>query len=594
MYRRTGARFNRGRIATTAAAGGATADLLTVAQSLGAVLMIDPVTASSFTLSGSSVTAVIDRISGTACTVLGAPQWSATSFNGGPGFTFDGVDDLFQGTQAPALAALTGSSNLTIVEAVDQPTDDFGAYYFGTAKDTGVNANKSLGQSTTGSGRWRMQTINDAGTAATVETDAAGGVGGPVLLEYQGGTVDTLRVNRVGTSVAGTAHNPGTLIPTRWGLGGIPRATPTYSPSTCGLFLLFSRHLTDAEKDQLYAAMAAHSPSLRLSGFALKYGTTDHQFQIGGDAGYVAAFDPTARRFWRFGCDSNGGENINDLDVIQWVNVDTWLSGVSPTTIGASGGFAVWHSGIAKFIIYGGRTAGAGNGITTVWTFDPVTERLTTLTETLPVGLAAAAAAVHPASGKVYIFGGYVSPGVTVATIYAHDPVAGTITNTTATLPAVNSNIGAVWAEDVSKFFLIGGYNGTLVSPNVIWTYDPATPASNAVDTGQVLSLGLENQHGAYYSGRIYTFGGYKRDNSTYYKVIHRINTNPVSVSVLPATIYREDDDAVAFHDSVTGKIFSGPWIHSSQAADNNGPDKRVIAGFNPTTETMDPEPSLL
>jgi hypothetical protein len=158
----------------------------------------------------------------------------------------------------------------------------------------------------------------------------------------------------------------------------------------------------------------------------------------------------------------------------------------------------------------------------------------------------------------------------------------------------VNSNMGAVWADDVAKFFLIGGYNGTNVSPATILTYDPATPAVNPANTAQVLSLGLENQHGAYYDGRIYTFGGYRRDNATYYKLIHRINTNPVSVSVLAATIHREDDDAVAFTDAVTGKIFSGPWIHSSQATDNNGPDKRVIAVLDPVTETMAAEPALV
>jgi hypothetical protein len=317
-------------------------------------------------------------------------------------------------------------------------------------------------------------------------------------------------------------------------------------------------------------------------------GVTDHQFQVGGDAGYVAGLDPNTRRFWRFGGDDT------DRDLIQWVNIDTWISGQSATTIPASGGYAVWHPGIAKFIIYGGRVGAAWPGVTTIWTFDPVTEVRTTLAETLPVGLAAASAVLHPASGKVYIFGGVATgPTDTKNTIYVHDPGAGTVTNTTAVLPAANSNIGAVWADDVAKVFLIGGYDGS-ISLDVILTYDPATPAVNPVNTGQVLSTELENEHGAYFDGRIYCFGGYRRQNSTYYDIIHRINTSPVAVSVLAETIYRADDDAIAFADSVTGKVFAGPYIHSSQVTDNHGPDKRIMVELDPVTETLAPEPALL
>lgn len=561
-------------------------DLLTVIQALGGVLLIDPVTASSFELSGADVTALTERISSTACTILGAPQYGATAFNGGPGFTFDGTDDLIRGTQAAALAALTDNNEFTMICAVDPTTDDLSAYYFSPARDDNNNGVKSLGQSAAGDGRWRAQSINDAGSVTTRETDASGGVTGPVILEYEGGTEDTLRVNRVLTSLNGTAHNPGTLTPTRWGLGGVARQSPIYSPFTCGIFILFPSHLSDTDKDMLYNAMAAHDESLALDGATLKSGVTDHQFQVGGDAGYTAALDPTSRKFWRFGGAST------DKDLIQWVNIDTWVSGLSPTTIGAATGFAVWHSGISKFIIYGGRTQAAGAGITTVWTFDPATEVLTELSEELPVGLSVPIAAVHPASGDVYIFGGITSTATPVDTIYVHDVGAGTITDTTAVLPEVNAQMGVIWAEDVELFFLIGGWDGS--SPDYIWTYDPATPSVDAADTGEVLSIGLENLHGAYYDGRIYTFGGYRQDNATYYDRIHRIDTNPVAVSVLTETCHRADDDAVAFYDSVTGKIYVGPWLHSSQVADNHGPDKRVVLEFDPTTETLAAEPSLI
>lgn len=314
-------------------------------------------------------------------------------------------------------------------------------------------------------------------------------------------------------------------------------------------------------------------------------GYSDHKFQIGGDAGQTSGFDPVRRKFWRF------GSSDVSRSVIQWVDVDTWVAGQSFTTIPVSTGGCVWHADQSLFYIYGGMTNSGDTTVNTIYSFNPVTEVLTLLTETMPTAHRQPGAAVHPSSGKVYLFGG---SGANTDTIAVHDPVAGTCTDTTANMPQVISGVGAVWAPNISKFVLIGGSDQTTDYADIL-TYDPATPAVNPVDTGvNVSTHGRENLHGAYYNGSIYIFGGYSYELTTYYNLIERIDLSPsVSCTLLAETTHRADDDATAHYDSVTGKIFVGPWLHSSQVTDNNGPDKRVILEFDPDTETLTAEPSL-
>ena len=311
----------------------------------------------------------------------------------------------------------------------------------------------------------------------------------------------------------------------------------------------------------------------------------DHQFQVGGDAGYMAGFDPIRRRLWRFGADDT------DEDRIQWADIDTWYTGTSHTTTPIAGGGCVWHEQLQLFFLYGGRYGGDVTRSADCYSFDPATHVLTLLSETLEAPRNSVSACYCPNNGLVYLFGGSI-PNTDV--IYVHNPYAGTITNTTALLPQAQAGQGAVWAEDVERIFIISGSDQTTDYPSIL-TYNPASPATDPVDTGVDVSVqGRENLHGAYVNGSIYIFGGYSYEEHTYYDLIERITTNGVACTTLAQTCWRADDDAVAFYDPVTEKIYCGPWIHSSQAVDNNGPDKRMIMEFDVATEQLIEEPALL
>jgi len=89
------------------------------------------------TLSGNQVTAWTDRKSGhslTQATSSARPTWSATSFNGAPGLTFDGSDDELTGTGAGLLAALPSGSSPSELWGVvqqDAPGSDAGVRHLG-------------------------------------------------------------------------------------------------------------------------------------------------------------------------------------------------------------------------------------------------------------------------------------------------------------------------------------------------------------------------------------------------------------------------------------------------------------------------------
>jgi hypothetical protein len=242
-------------------------DLLSVAQSLGAVLLLDAVTESARVLSGSDVTSVVNRITGTSISATGTPQYSATSFNGGPGITFNGTTDWFIGTEAAVVAAMTNNNPYTLIKTVDCAVADAAGWFFGVGNSgQSINQWHAVGQTTTGNGRWVDRSMNDAGTNVQLITAAGGGINDadtdPHLIELVGGDTGTLKFERVVCSINGTTHDPGTLTPNQWGWGCKPDQTPDGGAFTSSLALLFPTALSAGDLTTLYAAIAAHHASL--------------------------------------------------------------------------------------------------------------------------------------------------------------------------------------------------------------------------------------------------------------------------------------------------------------------------------------------
>lgn len=313
---------------------------------------------------------------------------------------------------------------------------------------------------------------------------------------------------------------------------------------------------------------------------------------FGTDAGFMSAYCPLNRRLYTFGQDFSSG---NGTSCVQWYNIDDGSVGfVYPgldTPVNAAG--VVWNATEAKFFIYGGRLMTSSTRQTLIQTFDPVAETFATLSEVLPEALSESGVFEYPSTGDNYVLGGWNA--VTQSdNIYVHDPVAGTVTDTTAVLPTPRSNMGVCWSTAVSKAYVIGGWGGGTTNYGTIHTYDPASPATNPVDTGTTHSPTVENPAVCEYNGTIIIAGGLNRGAPNVYDdTIHELDTSDNSLVTLSETLDRADDDITAIYDSTNDRVYIWPVLHSSQATDNQSYEKVVVAQYNPNTQTLATEPSL-
>jgi hypothetical protein len=246
----------------------ASADLLSVAQSVGAVLLFDMYTPAAYTESGGNVTAVVNRITAVshASTGINPPLFSATGLNGGPCWTSDGTDDKrFAGTEA-AVLALSQNASAHEVFAVTQfnVADSIGAI-FGAS---GAATQRSWGgQTGTGAGRWRSEFINDSGTVSTLDTTVTfPSDTNPHLFNFRRGASTSLYVDQVVTSINNTAQDPTaggtetmTLDTYYW---GHTQTSGSLEINGRNSLLVVTPPLDSTQRASLIAAMAAHDPAL--------------------------------------------------------------------------------------------------------------------------------------------------------------------------------------------------------------------------------------------------------------------------------------------------------------------------------------------
>ncbi|MEZ4210871.1 MAG: DUF2341 domain-containing protein [Candidatus Paceibacterota bacterium] len=325
--------------------------------------------------------------------------------------------------------------------------------------------------------------------------------------------------------------------------------------------------------------------------------TSDHQFAFGSDSGYMAGFNPEDRRFYFLGTQT---DNLTDYNVTTWANIDTWEVGFSYPSTTFANSSVVWHPTKQMFYLYGG-TDGNSTTLSRIYSFDPATNTLTLLSETLPQSVINPGAVYNPMDDKIYLFGGRrtLTGGTSTFsnTIYTHNLnlITPTVTNTGAFLPIASEGMEPVYSDEDGRIYLFGGaYNNasTLNSLTTILSYNPSTPSVNPVDTGSDLPTPRDTMGTAYAKGNVYIFGGYNWTNTTYYNTVYKYDISSNTLSTLTATIPHADDDMKAFYDSVNDKIYVGPLIHST-ASSNEDKRKVVILEFDPNTEEFEPEPSL-
>lgn len=162
---------------------------------LGAGLLAWWDSSTGVSLSGASVTNWIDKIGSLDCaqvTAANQPQFSATSFNGHPGITFDGIDDRLVMSGVGSLP--TGAANVDIYAVVDRTDDQIRRIF---AYGGGSNATAAfIGSGAVGvDGAFVAQAVSAAFApgqfsgrvavagfvkAASVQAACAGSVGAPV------------------------------------------------------------------------------------------------------------------------------------------------------------------------------------------------------------------------------------------------------------------------------------------------------------------------------------------------------------------------------------------------------------------------------
>ena len=315
----------------------------------------------------------------------------------------------------------------------------------------------------------------------------------------------------------------------------------------------------------------------------------------GSDTADACAYVPEQRRIYFFGQDQAASTGSS---VVQWLDIDTDEAGfLWPGLTTAVNAAAVAYSPVTqKIYIFGGKLCSTGALSNKIQTLNPFTSVFATLAAVMPAAIAQAEPAYDPVSGKIFLFGGSIGASTRTNQILVFNPADDTIVDTTADLPTAAVSVGAVYDAGQLKIYLFGGVwenGGTTDNLNTILAYNPATPSVNPVDTTATLAEPTENQHGCSVNGTIYMFGGYRRTTSTYKNIIQKFVPATGIRSTVTATMPRADDDARAFYDSVTDRVYISAWLHSSQASDNAYHEKVILHVFNPNDETVLAEPTI-
>ncbi|MDD5221106.1 MAG: fibronectin type III domain-containing protein, partial [Candidatus Pacebacteria bacterium] len=196
---------------------------------------------------------------------------------------------------------------------------------------------------------------------------------------------------------------------------------------------------------------------------------------------------------------------------------------------------AVYDATTSKAFIIGGYSQDAVSHdptfYTTISQYDPIADTATVTGGALLIELRGHSADIASTyDGKIYIFGGYDNTnGRFNYDIYSFDPSA-TSSNAADTGYNLPSSIGrqyapAVYASNVSKFYIFGGYyldgSNNPQYLNTIVEFNPATGAVSNTSVG--LPVALKGASAAYYpvDGKIYIFGGYDSSEADYTNKIY-------------------------------------------------------------------------
>ncbi|MBU3964325.1 DUF2341 domain-containing protein [Patescibacteria group bacterium] len=231
--------------------------------------------------------------------------------------------------------------------------------------------------------------------------------------------------------------------------------------------------------------------------------------------------------------------------------------------------------------IFGGYNNSDSQFNTNIYKFDP-SSPTTNSTDTghdLPQGLEYAPAVYYSSTNKAYIFGGYWLSG-TDATytdeIVEYSIASGVATSTSiGDLPVQLAGASAALNTTNNLIYIFGGWDNTNSQFNTnIYTFDPASPSSNAVDTTHDLPSGREDAPAVYDSAgaKFYIFGGYQGTTTpTYLTEVVQYNyssgvATTTSIGALPKQLR---GTSATYKDSNEIYIFGG-WNNTDEIYNTN------------------------
>ncbi|MBU3964591.1 fibronectin type III domain-containing protein [Patescibacteria group bacterium] len=202
---------------------------------------------------------------------------------------------------------------------------------------------------------------------------------------------------------------------------------------------------------------------------------------------------------------------------------------------------AVYDTTSNKFYIIGGYDLDGSDDprfLTEIVQYNSSTDVATTTgMGSLPVQLRGHSADLNPDNGKIYIFGGYDNTNSQFnSTIYTFNPASpsGDATSTAYSLPSGREYAPAVYAPNVDKFYIFGGFylDGSLNQTYLdeIIEFNPSTGATSTITAGSLPAL--KGSSAVYYpvNGLIYIFGGYDNTAGDYSDKIYSFNPlNPTA-----------------------------------------------------------------
>jgi len=258
----------------------------------------------------------------------------------------------------------------------------------------------------------------------------------------------------------------------------------------------------------------------------------------------AAVYDSASDKFYIIGGYYLNGSNdpVYLSEIVQYnpsTDVATTIS-IGSLPVQLRGHAADLNTSDGKIYIFGGYDNTNSQFNSTIYTFDPAnpSNNATTTGYSLPSGREYAPAVYAPNVGKFYIFGGYYgtsSPSY-LSEIVEFNPSNGSVTTTTNGLPVALKGASAVYYPVDQKIYIFGGYDDAAGDySDKIYVFDPANPNNGASDTTYVMPSKRAYTTAAYYSSfgagsikRMYVFGGYRLtgDTSVYLNEVLKFTGN--------------------------------------------------------------------